>query len=394
MSYKLNEKILVYGDHEKNTLAQMERAMSNPLAISGVLCADGHLGYSVPVGGVVAYVDAVSPNAVGYDIGCGNKAVLTDMPASEVKKNIKTLMNDIWSNLAFGIGRKNPVRQDHELFYSPVWKLGAISELKDMAMAQLGTIGSGNHYVDLLEDEEGRTWIGVHFGSRGFGHKTATYFLKAGGAKDSNDAEPIVIPLSSSLGNDYLECMSLAGRYAYAGRDYVCQEVARLLGANILDEVHNHHNFAWKEKHNGQDLWVVRKGATPAFPGQRGFVGGSMGDISVILEGIDSQESIDSMYSTVHGAGRVMSRNAARGKIDRKTNKVLSTGVISREMMMDWITPLGVELRGAGTDESPHCYKRLPQVLQYHQSTVKIRHTLKPMGVAMSSAKEFDPYRD
>jgi hypothetical protein len=252
---------------------------------------------------VVAYEDKVSPSGVGYDIACGNKAVLTDIPAAEVRANIKSIMDDIWSHLSFGIGRKNQVRVDHELFEDPAWSIRAIAQLKSMASQQLGTIGSGNHYVDLLEDEQGRIWIGVHFGSRGFGHKTATHFLNAGGASDNIHADPLVLDVRSHLGADYLACMALAGRYAYAGRDWVCSEVAKLLGANILDEVHNHHNFAWQEVHQGIDLWVVRKGATPAFPGQRGFVGGSMGDISVILEGVESEESALALYSTVHGAG-------------------------------------------------------------------------------------------
>lgn len=325
---------------------------------------------------------------------CGNKAVLTDLPASEVRPYIQMLMDDIWENLSFGVGRKNNTRVDHDLFDDPAWKLTAVAPLKKLAREQLGTIGSGNHYVDLFEDELGRVWIGVHFGSRGLGHKTATYFLKAGGAKDGMNVDPLVLSVKSELGNDYLTCMKLAGRYAYAGRDWVCQEVARILGANILEEVHNHHNFAWHEKHNGEMLWVVRKGATPAFPGQRGFVGGSMGDISVILEGVESEEGKQSLYSTVHGAGRVMSRTAARGKINYKTGAVISPGSVSRQMMMDWIRKQGVELRGAGTDESPHCYKRLPEVLGHHGATVKIIHTLKPLGVAMAGENELDPYKD
>jgi tRNA-splicing ligase RtcB len=188
--------------------------------------------------------------------------------------------------------------------------------------------------------------------------------------------------------------MQLAGRYAYAGRDWVCNEVARMLGAHILEEVHNHHNYAWRETHGGEELWVVRKGATPAFPGQKGFVGGSMGDISVILEGVESEESKYALYSTVHGAGRVMSRNAARGKINRRTGKVITPGAISREMMMEWVRRQGVELRGAGTDESPHCYKRLPEVLGFHRATIRILHVLKPIGVAMAGEHEFDPYKD
>jgi tRNA-splicing ligase RtcB len=239
-----------------------------------------------------------------------------------------------------------------------------------------------------------RVWVGAHFGSRGLGHRTATFFLEAGGAKDGMDVDPLVLDAHSPLGEDYIACMTLAGRYAYAGRDWVCAEVARLLGAEIVEEVHNHHNFAWKEQHAGRDLWVVRKGATPAFPGQKGFVGGSMGDKSVILEGVESAEGADSLYSTVHGAGRVMSRTAARGKVNRKTGQIISPGVVSREMMNTWIRAQGVELRGAGVDESPHCYKRLPEVLEHHKASVRVLHTLTPVGVAMAGENEVDPYKD
>jgi len=363
-------------------------------ADAAALMADHHLGYAVPIGGVVAYEDRISPSGVGYDIACGNKAVLTDLPAAEVRARIRPTMDQIWSTLSFGIGCKNNTRVDHALFDDPAWSLPAVAPLKKMAREQLGTIGSGNHYVDLLEDEEGRLWIGIHFGSRGLGYRTATYFLRAGGAKDGMEVDPLVLSVDSDLGADYLACMQLAGRYAYAGRDWVCEEVARLLGATILEEVHNHHNFAWREKHQGRDLWVVRKGATPAFPGQRGFVGGSMGDISVILEGVESEEAKHALYSTVHGAGRVMSRTAARGKIHHKTGRVISPGAVSRQMMLDWIREQDVELRGAGTDESPHCYKRLPEVLAHHAPMVRILHTLKPVGVAMAGEDEFDPYKD
>ncbi|NUM44630.1 MAG: RtcB family protein [Anaerolineales bacterium] len=385
--------IPIWGDPvDPGALKQIQTCAQTADAVA--LMADHHQGYAVPIGGVVAYTDRISPSGVGYDIACGNKAVLTDLPASEVRAHLPTMMDAIWKHLSFGIGRKNETRVDHPLFDDPTWKHTAVASLKQMARDQLGTIGSGNHYVDLLEDEQGRTWIGVHFGSRGLGHKTATYFLKAGGAKDGIDVEPLVLPVDSALGSDYLACMELAGRYAYAGRDWVCEEVARLLGANILDEVHNHHNFAWREQHHGQDLWVVRKGATPAFPGQRGFVGGSMGDISVILEGVESAEAEQTLYSTIHGAGRVMSRTAARGKINRKTGEIISPGSVSREMMMDWVKREKVELRGAGTDESPHCYKRLPEVLHHHAATIRILHTLHPMGVAMAGENELDPYKD
>src|SRR5258708_3347474 len=170
--------------------------------------------------------------------------------------------------------------------------------------------------------------------------------------------------------------MQLGGEYEYAGRDWVCQKVAKILGAPILEEVHNHHNFAWRETHDGQDYWVVRKGATPAFPGQKGFVGGTMGETSVILEGIENEEARHSLYSTVHGAGRVMGRMEARGKTDRKTGQVLRPGKVTTEMMQGWLTKAKVELRGAGLDESPDCYKRLPEVLPAHAQSIPILHTI------------------
>ena len=387
------EGIPVWGSPvDEGALTQIKRCHNGAAHVA--LMADHHKGYAVPIGGVVAYYDAISPSGVGFDIACGNKAVLLDIPAAQVRRKIKLIMDKIWKNLSFGVGLNNEEEVDHELFDDETWKHPAVKPLKQKARNQLGTIGSGNHYVDLFADEQERTWVGVHFGSRGLGHKTASYFLEAGGAKDGMDVDPLVLSTHSNLGSEYLACMHLAGRYAYAGRDWVCEKVASLLGAKILEEVHNHHNFAWKETHGGNEYWVVRKGATPAFPGQKGFVGGSMGDISVILEGVESNEGAYSLYSTVHGAGRVMSRTAARGKINRRTGQVISPGSVSKEMMMDWVRDKHVELRGAGTDESPHCYKRLPQVLKHHSASVKILHTLTPLGVAMAGENEFDPYKD
>jgi tRNA-splicing ligase RtcB len=232
----------------------------------------------------------------------------------------------------------------------------------------------------------------VHFGSRGFGHKIATRFLTRAGAKDDMDSAPVALDFRTNEGQDYIAAMKLAGRYAYAGRDWVCDRVAKILGARILDSVHNHHNFAWRETHQGRELWVVRKGATPAFPGQKGFVGGSMGDISVIIEGTEHESAAHTLYSTVHGAGRVMGRMEAKGKIDRKTGEVKRAGKVTPEMMREWVEREGVELRGAGLDESPHCYKRLPEVLAEHEGTIRILHTLHPLGV--SGADVFDPYKD
>lgn len=358
------------------------------------LMADHHKGYAVPIGGVVAYRDAISPSGVGFDIGCGNKAVRLDMPAREARNKIGKIMDDIFGALSFGMGRVNAEKVDHALFDDPTWKMREMSGLKSKAREQLGTIGGGNHYVDIFTDEKDRVWVGVHFGSRGLGHKTATHFLELGGAADGMDVPPLVLSTHSTLGQDYLECMALAGRYAYAGRDWVCEKVAKILGAKIVEEIHNHHNFAWEESHFGEELWVVRKGATPAFPGQRGFVGGSMGDNAVIVEGVESEEGPPALYSTVHGAGRVMSRTEAKGKSNWKTGEVIKPGKVSRAMMDEWVTKKRVDLRGGGVDESPHVYKRLDTVLGHHKASIRVLHTLTPIGVAMAGEKEFDPYKD
>ena len=392
---KILNNIIIYGEPiDEGALEQIKNCQKD--AAFCALMGDHHQGYAMPIGGVCAYEDKISPSGVGYDIGCGNKAVRLDVPASHVTKNIKKIMDDIFRQISFGVGMENADAPDHELFEHEAWRVPYIKSLYDLARSQLGTVGSGNHYVDLFVDENQTVWCGVHFGSRGLGHRIATHYIHAGGGKDGMFVDPVLLKAKSDLGQQYLLGMHLAGEYAYAGRDWVCKKVAQILGAHIEEEIHNHHNFAWWEEHFGKKYWVVRKGATPAFPDQMGFVGGSMGDDSVILKGVDSKESQQAMYSTVHGAGRVMSRTRAAGKKRWSGGKQIpiSQGEISRKMMMDWVTKKGVELRGAGTDESPHCYKRLNEVLQWHKNTVEVVHVLRPVGVAMAGDDEYDPYKD
>lgn len=396
MKYQIINNIPVWGDPLQNAVDQM--ITCSKTAERCALMADHHLGYSQPIGGVVAYKDKISPSGVGYDIACGNKAVMLAIPPEVVERNISPIMNSIVKALSFGVGRVNKEEVDHDLFDDDAWDIvnKFNPDLKDMARRQLGTIGSGNHYVDVFtETVENAIWVGVHFGSRGLGHKIATHFVKAGGGKDGINEPPTLLDVNG-LGAEYLACMELAGRYAYAGRDWVCKKVAQIIGADITFEVHNHHNFAWLEEHDGEKLWVIRKGATPCFPGQMGFVGGSMGEESVIIEGVDSQLSKDSMYSTIHGAGRVMSRTEASGKRRWKKGKKtqITEGKVTQKMMTDWVDRAGVELRGGGTDESPHCYKRLTDVLEAHEGTLKIICKLRPIGVAMAGCNEIDPYKD
>jgi len=399
---RIVDGIPVWGEPDASSLAQIKRCVEGPHAVSGALMADHHKGYSQPIGGIVAYRDAISPSGVGYDIGCGNKAVRTPLLEVEIKPEIGRIMDEIARVVPFGIGRSQTTRQEHPLFDDPTWReVRPLGALKELARDQLGTVGSGNHYVDLFADEAGFVWIGVHFGSRGFGHRTASGFLNLAVGRgfgdrapgESMDQLPTVLTLDRPLGQDYLAAMRLAGQYAYAGRDAVVDSVLGVLGTESLEEVHNHHNYAWLEQHGGEELVIVRKGATPNRPGQRSFIGGSMGDHSVVVEGVESPDGALSLHSTVHGAGRVMSRRRAAGKFNWKT-RTHAGGEVTREMMLDWVRRAGVELRGAGTDESPHVYKRLPDVLAAHGDTLRVLHTLRPIGVAMAGADVLDPYKD
>jgi len=385
---------VIFGEHDENTIAQFNKARTFGSAAGGVLCADGHYGYAHPIGGVVGYTDHISVSGVGFDIACGNMAVKLDAKRKDIASDTMTILNDIAKVVSFGVGRKNEEKVDHALFESDLWNAANVSSMKQLAQDQLGTVGSGNHYVDLLEDETGNVWIGVHFGSRGLGHKITTRALGIIGAKDAMDADPALIELGTSLADEYLAGMALGGEYAYAGREWVVDKVRQIIGGNVEFSVHNHHNFAWHENHFGQDMWVVRKGATPAFPGQYGFVGGSMGDCAVILKGVDCELSRNAMYSTVHGAGRVMSRTDARGKVHKKTGEVIREGKVSRDEWHKWISDFGVTVIGADLDESPQAYRRLTDVLECHKETIEVCHTLRPFGVIMAGPNEFDPYKD
>ena len=374
--------LTVVGTHEPGTIAQMQNCMKVGNVVAGVLCADGHLGYAQPVGGVIAYDRQISISGVGFDIGCGNMAVRLDTPFSAIADRVDDITRTIARRISFGIGRANEERVEHPLFDDrEAWKASGMEDFFQKARAQLGTVGSGNHYVDLMQDEQGHVWIGVHFGSRGLGHTSATRYLKAAGGKDGINVPPTVVEETSEIGARYLAAMELAGQYAYAGREWVVDRVRAIVGGSVIDSVHNHHNYAWREVHHGRAVWVVRKGATPAAPGQRGFVGGSMGDDAVILEGVESAAAQHGLFSTVHGAGRLFGRKEAKRRF-------------SRAEMDAWLKARKVFLLGADLDESPMAYRRLPDVLAHHAESVRIQHRLRPFAVVMAGSGEVDPYKD
>lgn len=393
--YKTNSGATVLGEHDGKTVAQLETCFAHDAAISAALCADGHLGYTQPIGAAIAYENYISPIGVGFDQGCGNLAVKTDLVYSDIKNRLNIIADDIERNISFGVGRKNNTKVDHWLFeMADAWKKADAEDLKDKAREQLGTVGSGNHYVDIMVEttfldnpefggtiEDCPVWIGVHFGSRGLGHTLATKYMKIAGQKNGADSPPALLSMDSEAGERYWAAMTLSCQYANAGREWVVKTVREMLGGKELDFIHNNHNDAKQEVHNGKSLYVVRKGCTPAFPGQRGFVGGSMGDDAVIVEGVDSQLSRNLLYSTIHGAGRIMGRNQAK-----KT--------FTKDQMNDWLRNRGVILRGGDLDESPMAYRRLSEVLKHHEETIKVNNVLCPIIVAMAGTGDYDPWKD
>lgn len=430
----MTQAMTVFGTTDDNAVAQLKNCLADERAVAGALMADGHLGYSMPIGGVIAYDGAVSPSGVGYDIACGNKAVKTGLYIHEISDSVPMFMKLIQQTISFGLGRQNRNPIEHELFESPLWREihRFAPGLKAKAELQLGTVGSGNHYVDLLFDEDDRVWVACHFGSRGFGHTIATGFLNLAAGKQFDDRgrdaeEPTVIPTDTELGAFYIDCMKLAGEYAYAGRDYVVDQVLGILGTTAHESVHCHHNSAWLE----DGLWVVRKGATP-LTDKAAFIGGSMGDISVIVRGVTpgcdcgipllegaGQHSpgcsvfkvndVGALGSAPHGAGRVMSRTKAAGKMRKFTEtrkrqdgseyqfKVRrrdpSTAAIDWPTVHAQLAGQGITVLGSGADEAPGVYKDLRTVLSAH-SNIEVLHELHPVGVVMAGEDIADPYRD
>ena len=252
--------------------------------MDAALMADGHVGYVMPIGGVAAYRDQVSVVGVGFDIACGNAAIRTDLTLDATRSRRRTrcsarstrLADEIADTVSFGIGRKNraddaPV--DHPLFEDRgVGRRAARSIARRCATRraqQLGTVGSGNHYVDVFADETGAIWVGVHFGSRGFGHTVASAFLAIGQGKAWGERAPereVLLDLGAPVGHDYWHLMNLAGQYAYAGREWVARKVVELLGGTEVELVHNHHNFAWKETHDGEEVVVDPQGCDAGVP--------------------------------------------------------------------------------------------------------------------------------
>ena len=361
---------------------QMENACTLPISVDAALMPDAHVGYGLPIGGVLATENAVIPYAVGVDIACRVKLSVYDLPGEQLERLREPLSHAIEKNTEFGIGAKFQHAKNHEVMDRD-WEFSKyVSSLKDIAWRQLGTSGSGNHFVEFGVFELREPRFGVepgsyvalvsHSGSRGSGAKICHHFSRI--ARDKRKGLPNKLKHLAWLGLDepegaeYWAAMELMGEYASANHFLIHRDVTKGFGGKVLFQVENHHNFAWKEVHEGRELIVHRKGATPAGEGVLGYIPGTMIHPGFLVEGMGVRESLDSCS---HGAGRVMSRKAARHKV---------TGSGLRNLTKEH----GVTLMDAGLDEAPLAYKNIQEVMNAQSDLVSILGEFSPKIVKMA----------
>ncbi len=373
-----------WGDEiEAPAHAQMRDACAVPGARMAALMPDAHVGYGLPIGGVLGVENAVIPYAVGVDIACRMKISILDLPVDSLEKRKDDYQRALEKGTHFGIGARYDHRQQHDVMDRD-WTVTRITrENKDRAHKQLGTSGSGNHFVefgvvtltqtdDQLQLSPG-TYVALlsHSGSRGTGASVCSTYSSIAQASLSQKYKHFGrlawLSMDSEHGQEYWAAMNLMGHYAAANHDVIHRNVTRLLGASILSGVENHHNFAWKEIHNGQELIVHRKGATPAGAGTLGVIPGSMADPAFIVKG---KGHPDSLNSASHGAGRKMSRTKAKEQFNLKA--------VSGDLLKKGITVLS-----AGADEVPYAYKNILAVMAQQHDLVEIVGRFDPRIVKM-----------
>lgn len=373
-------------DIEPEATAQMNNAVSLPVSVRGALMPDAHVGYGLPIGGVLATDNAVIPYAVGVDIACRMKLTVLDWPCAALETEKKTLMETLQRQTRFGIGAEFKTPHDHAVMDMD-WNFSKLTQgLKNKAWKQLGTSGSGNHFVEYGTLEVRDATLGLapgaylallsHSGSRGTGAAIADYYSKL--ARTLHPELPKALQhlawldLNSEAGQAYWESMTLMGHYAAANHALIHQNMAQALGAQVLLDIENHHNFAWRETHDGQSVIVHRKGATPAGLGVLGIIPGSMTAKGFIVRGKGNAESL---HSAAHGAGRKMSRTLAK-----KT--------FNWEMGKEILAAHGVTLLSAGLDELPMAYKNIETIMQQQNDLVDICGVFQPRIVKMAPAGE------
>jgi tRNA-splicing ligase RtcB len=379
---------LVFGAEqiEQGAINQMDIAMKLPVTIAGALMPDAHQGYGLPIGGVLATKNAIIPYGVGVDIGCRMALSIYDIPANHFTNNEALYKRELiaWTKFGAGAGWQGKYKANHEILDRSEFNMTPfIKNLHDKAHQQLGSSGGGNHFVEfgmiefVNDDEKLNIKKGIylalltHSGSRGFGATVAGYYTKL--AKEicklpREAANLAYLDLNSAEGQEYWIAMNLAGDYASACHEIIHERIAKAIGGSVLAKIENHHNFAWKEFWQGQEVIVHRKGATPAAKDVMGIIPGSMTAPGFLVRGKGDENAIN---SASHGAGRQMSRTQAIKSITQlEMQKILKDN--------------GVTLIGAGLDEAPMAYKNIETVMASQKELVDVVAKFIPKMVRMA----------
>jgi tRNA-splicing ligase RtcB (3'-phosphate/5'-hydroxy nucleic acid ligase) len=387
----LNEKGIDYNvfgaKHiEEGALKQMEIAAKLPVSVAGALMPDAHQGYGLPIGGVLATNNAIIPYAVGVDIGCRMCLSIFAIAPSELKKREAYFQRELVANTLFGAGREFAEKTEHDVLDRKEFsEINMLKILQQKAVRQLGSSGSGNHFVEFgkIEITDANNPMGVpvgeyvglltHSGSRGLGANIANHYTQIAMQTTPlpKEAKHLAwLDLDTEAGNEYWLAMNLAGDYASACHHTIHKKIANAIGEKPLAMVENHHNFAWKEMYNGQEVIVHRKGATPACKNVLGIIPGSMTAPGFIVKGKGNEAAIN---SASHGAGRKMSRSKALANI-------------THEALRKELKDFGVKLIGGGLDEAPFAYKDIHEVMQSQTSLVDVVGKFYPAIVQMDGS--------
>ncbi len=376
-------------DLDRAALQQMEHACQLPVSRAAALMPDAHVGYGLPIGGVLACENAVIPYGVGVDIACRVKITITDLPVIQIEENdpqhCRTLDRALERGTVFGTGRNHSSGPQYHEVLDEDWGITAVTRrMRDRAVQQLGTSGSGNHFVEwgIVELRDGSLripagrYVGLlsHSGSRGAGAEVCRHYTTiarqrapASIRKDPQKCHLAWLDMNSEEGQEYWAAMNLMGRYAAANHAVIHQNVLRLAGAEALATVENHHNFAWLERHGDHDLYVHRKGATPAGRGDLGIIPGNMADLCYLVRGKGESRSLN---SASHGAGRRMSRSQAKQQF-------------RWQQWSDYLRERRVRLLAGGIDEVPGVYKDIREVMASQADLVETLGTFMPRIVMM-----------
>jgi tRNA-splicing ligase RtcB len=376
---------------ESEAVLQLKNACKLPVAVSGALMPDAHVGYGLPIGGVLATHEAVIPYAVGVDIACRMKLTVLDLPLNALTNDQARLTRALERETQFGMGATFKARRQHEVMDRD-WRVSPVTaQMKDRAWTQLGTSGSGNHFVEfgqltVLDEAAGLPrgkYVALlsHSGSRGAGAQVAQHYSRLAQALHPELPRELSqlawLDLSAEAGQEYWAAMELMGRYAAANHELIHAHIARAVGVEVTLDIENHHNFAWRERHrlpDGSEAEVIvhRKGATPAGAGVLGIIPGSMATPGYVVRG---KGVASSLRSAAHGAGRRMSRTRAKNTFTWDTTQ-------------RFLRERGVTLLSAGLDEVPMAYKDIDEVMAAQSDLVETLARFEPRLVKMAPSGE------